>query len=617
MKHSCMLILILISSIHAFAQNGVLEITNGDLQNSININSLDSITFETHGNSMYHRIWKNGDCLLQQISEGDSIHYTSNNQTYTTFEDPSNGIASGILFENGSYGLAMNNKADSRKILIFGNSLDLTNILVVELDEYDMIRKICIGDDFYTIKYLSNYVIVNHINNSDHQLVSEIKVPYSKFYLIDEPSKEIKRVSSVTDNPWYKGAQMVDAFIGLKNIDAASYLSGMLQMQNNKNVQDTGRVIGFLGSILTLNPLGIAIGLLDMHDLIGERMYYGGASVETGTSQIYNCNNAILTAKINNFSQINFSGFELDCSMRVWDSNDNGYSQTKSNISSATELNFDFNNLDFNTIYNYQATLNLYYYDILYNPNISMSGLFFSTPSSSSIEPVRLRCSDYLQGEIKFFRTSSPAGSIEEISDKTEHSVNIHCLFSNIPDGASCGVYVWEENGSQMPYAGTSSTGSQVINVSGLDAATLYYCQAYVNANGVLFLSDQIESFETEQPDVSGTWNCTQKNWNSWNQTYTETTYTITLHEDGTVTHTSSMSSLDPISSSWSYGKGGVLNISIMDIATQTQNHGLNWEFKTTTPKDPKEFEGSVYGWNFNDVIGYRQGDSSSCKLYR
>lgn len=609
--------LIIFSSIQAFAQNGILEINVGDSQFRIGINTLDSITYEKDGTYMHHILWKNGDKFSQQISEGDCVNHLINSYTYTTFSDLDHDISSGILFEDGTYGLAMNNKDTSRKILICGNSFNLDDILVAEMDEYDMIRKICIGDDYFTIKYLDNFAIVSHIYGSDKETISEIQIPYSKLYSIEESSKAIKRITSTTDNPWYQAAQIIDTFIGLKNISGTTYLSGMLQMHNNKNVQDTGRVIGFLSSVLTLNPWGIAVGLLDMHDLIGERMHYGGASIETGSANVNNCNNATLTAIINKFSQINLDGFELDCSIKIWDLDNNCYSQTKNNITKDTELSFNFRDLNFNAIYNYQASLNLYYYDILYNPNISMSDLFFSNPSPSSIQPSRVRCSDYLQGEIKSFRTSAPACSINEFSDKTEHSIKVHCSFSNIPEGASCGVYVWEDKGSQIPYTGSSSDGSQIINVSGLNAATTYFCQSFVNANGVLFLSDQIETFETDLPDVSGTWKCTQKNWNSWNQTYTETTYTITLHDDGTVTHTSSMSSIDPISSSWSYDKSGVLNISIMDIATQTQNHGINWEFKTETPKDPKAFDGSVYNWNFNNIIGYKQGDSMSCKLTR
>jgi len=200
--------------------------------------------------------------------------------------------------------------------------------------------------------------------------------------------------------------------------------------------------------------------------------------------------------------------------------------------------------------------------------------------------------------------------------DRTESSAIVNCSFSKLPKGAVCGVQYSSDGENYVFQTCANNENVQSITLSGLEPMTSYTYYACVQFAGEPYSGEPM-SFTTLPPDISGTWNCTQKTWQSWNQTYVETTYTITLHEDGTVTHTSSMSSLDPISSSWSYSKSGVLSISIMDIATQTQNHGINWEFQTTTPKDPKEFEGSVYGWNFNNVIGYKQGDSSSCKLTR
>ncbi len=613
MKFIHFILFVVLSSVTAYAQNALFEISSGNSQDNIYINSLDSITFEQHDNSISQVFWKNGGSFSQPISEGDFVKSTNKEMAYFTFNNLENGITSGILFEDGTYGLAMTSEINPRKVLILGDSPEFDNILIAELDEFDMIRKIVIGDDFFTINYLKDKAIVKYFN-SDQNLIEGIDVPYNKLYSTGETDKVIARSSALTDNTWFKAGQALDAFLGLKNLSGSNYLSALLQLQNNKNSQDAGRLIGFLGSIASLNPLGISIGLIDMHDLIEERLLYGGASIETGDSEVTNCNNVNLTAVINKFSQINLTGYELDCVMTIWDSYGNQYAQSKKNISSSTDLNFDFRNLNFNTTYSYQSSLNLFYYDIIYNPNISLSNLFLSTPQTGNFKPTRIKCSQYLKGSIKYFMTSSPSSVIDKISDITEKSVNVHCSFSDVPEGATCGVYIWKENSSKIPYTGSSTNGQTVISVSGLEAATLYYCQAYVNANGVLFLSDKIESFETDLPDVSGTWTCTQQNYDKFTDSYSEESYTITLNANGSV---SSSKYSDILSGSWSYGKDGKLTISIMDFATQSFNHGINWSFTADNIKNPHTFTGGVYGWNWNSVVGYVQGDGSSCTLSR
>lgn len=612
MRIISLILIAIISSFSTFAQSGIIEISVGGTTSRININSIDSITYENNGSSISHIFWKNGDSFSQQITKGDSLKLISPSPSYTTFTDPTHGITNGILFDDGLYGLAMNNENNHRKILIFGNSLLLENILVAELDEFNMIRKICIGDDFYTIKYLESKAIVNYVNKLTPNSINEFDVPYTKFYSSDGSSKVISRTTTTTDNQWFRAAQILDGFIGLKNMDASTYLSSLLQIQNNKNFEDASRVTGFLGSILTLNPLGIGIGLLDMHDLIGERIHYGGASIETGDAKVINCNNATISAIINNFSQINLNGYELDCSMEIWNEDNDGFIQTKNNISIDTELIFDFNGLDFNTIYNYQAALNLYYYDILYNPNISISDLFFSNPAPMPIQPSRMKLADYLKGNIKFLKTSSPSCVIEYFSDNTYQSINVHCSFSNLPKGSTCGVYIWEDNGSHIPYSGSSSNESQVINVHGLKASTQYNCQAYVNANGVLFLSKQIETFKTEDiiPDVVGTWSVTE--YNADGSVYE--TFTVTLNEGGTANAIENNPGLfeGECSGNWSF-KNNTLNISLLyynyiDPYTQASSKaGKNLSGIIDNVYKPSQIEGTSTWFRLHSFGGNAQ----------
>ena len=216
------------------------------------------------------------------------------------------------------------------------------------------------------------------------------------------------------------------------------------------------------------------------------------------------------------------------------------------------------------------------------------------------------------------FTTTTPQATTlgtEYVDDK---SAIVKCSYANVPAGSICGVQ-YAHDGNNQVVTTSSDEGEKSLELSGLEPETTYKYRAFIQYDGHNYYGAVMELTTDPEPlpDLTGTWVCVQRNWNSWNQTYTEKEYTITLHKDGTVTHTSPMSSLEPISSSWSYSEKGVLTISVMDFATTTQNHGLNWKFQTTTPKDPKEFTGYVYNWNFNNVIGYKEGDRVECTLRR
>lgn len=206
------------------------------------------------------------------------------------------------------------------------------------------------------------------------------------------------------------------------------------------------------------------------------------------------------------------------------------------------------------------------------------------------------------------------SASTGEASDITNSSAIVECTYSGVPSGAVCGV---EYSVEDKVYRQTveSGDGTKKITLSNLEPITTYTYTAYVEYAGETYYAPGAKSFTTDIPDITGTWNCVQKNWDRISQTYRDETYTITLKADGSVSSTKG--SIDPVSSGWTYSAAGVLKISIMDMATQTYNHGYEWSFKTDTPKKPELFEGSMYGWNYNSVIGYKQGDSSSCTLVR
>ena len=52
-------------------------------------------------------------------------------------------------------------------------------------------------------------------------------------------------------------------------------------------------------------------------------------------------------------------------------------------------------------------------------------------------------------------------------------------------------------------------------------------------------------------------------------------------------------------------------------MATQSFNSGFNWTFTADDHKNPTSFTGYCNGWNYNNVIGYVQGDGHACELSR
>ncbi len=218
------------------------------------------------------------------------------------------------------------------------------------------------------------------------------------------------------------------------------------------------------------------------------------------------------------------------------------------------------------------------------------------------------------------FTTQGPSGGVVKVKDGTitQNSATVVCNFENIEEGATCGIVVTGDNNFYQRISASSTEGNQDVVIQGLEPFTEYSCVGFVQFGGEhgSYYREQPEgiSFVTEMPDITGTWNCTQLNYQSWTQSYVEETYTITLHGDGTVS-TSEYENI--LSGSWSYGMSGKLTISIMDLATQTANHGVDWEFMADNPKDPQKFSGSVASWNWNSVIGYVRHDGSSCTMIR
>ena len=214
-------------------------------------------------------------------------------------------------------------------------------------------------------------------------------------------------------------------------------------------------------------------------------------------------------------------------------------------------------------------------------------------------------------GKIKEYTDILPSCSTGEVVKTTDKSAIVKCYYGGA-EWFNCGVAVSGKNGT-MTFSTSNEDGEHEINITGLKAATTYDYWAYINVDGNL-VNGEVKSFTTDLPDISGTWNCTEEYYeHSWSTTPKYKTYSISLNSNGSV----SCSEYEEIvSGSWSFRSDGTVSISIMILATQTANSGVEWSGTVDSLMNPTTITGSKYNWNYNQ-IGYFQGDSHSIVMTR
>lgn len=192
-------------------------------------------------------------------------------------------------------------------------------------------------------------------------------------------------------------------------------------------------------------------------------------------------------------------------------------------------------------------------------------------------------------------------------SSITENSAIVKCSYYDVEgvSGVECGVCVVNSDTDEiMEISTTNSDGEREISISGLTPATTYAYNAYIKINNTILKEGETKTFTTDFPDVTGTWTCKEKHYRNNGQEY-YTTYTVTLHKDGTVT----TSKYDSIAgASWSQSKTG-LYVSIMIIATQYSNAGYDLSITFDDPTNPTSGKGYAEQWAYSGMTG---GSSSN-----
>lgn len=208
----------------------------------------------------------------------------------------------------------------------------------------------------------------------------------------------------------------------------------------------------------------------------------------------------------------------------------------------------------------------------------------------------KMIASNVRYGNRKEFTDQTPTCSTGDVVSKTDKSAVVKCSYSGA-EGFECGVMVSSDNGTK-PFPANSEDGEHQINLSGLTPATTYNYWAYVNVDGIP-TNGAVKSFTTNPPDISGTWNCTEKNSNG----ETIATWIFNLNSDGSGSATEGANSYNEVS--WNIGSGGNVGIHVTLYAT-SHAWGVK-EFWGTVDNiyNPSKIEGDARRSNGTEMGGY------------
>lgn len=209
------------------------------------------------------------------------------------------------------------------------------------------------------------------------------------------------------------------------------------------------------------------------------------------------------------------------------------------------------------------------------------------------------------------FTTPKPsATTIGKVSVEDKSAV-VKCSYSNVPEGAKCGVQYGYGGNSNIETT-SSSDGEKTVSLTGLKPSTTYNYRAFIQYEGENYFGET-KSFTTDLPDISGSWNCKEIHYdNAGNPQYK--TYYLILGKDGKVQYSESG---EIYSSSWSFKRDGTVTVSIMDLATPYSYSGKDWEGTVDNIENPTKISGSTSRWNYNEMVGTKRGDGYSFEMTR
>lgn len=595
--------------------------------------AIDSITFDFNNVSGHYiqTNWLNNSRLDYNIEEVHLLEFSKSPAKFATDFDIEGSVTS-IITTNGDYAFTIKDTINNNGYLsVFGN-IDSEENLYVKLDSCALIRSICFDSKYYFVDYCNDSIdIIKPIGNDikairiSLDVITQVNTQgidcgWPRFCrlisnILQQDSIDLQMHQSCS--PVYRIAQLSDTIS----------MDGDINHCNKRNVKAINRtVIGdllFLRgvmhhvlSLLSADKLAIVDILMDLKELekrCYRANYLGWWDVSTLAAEKVKSTSAVLPCEVIGFNPIGLMLSSAQCTMNVYhNDNDVVIYQNSKEVSGTGKLSFSFSNLSCNTTYRYQPILLAYYYTTVGGAsNISMNDIFSDMYYIAPVQDVFHKLVQ-IDGVEMSFTTLGPTAMTGEASNITDKSAQIECTYSNVPENATCGVeYSCGDNTIRL--STSSSDGSKTISLDGLQPVTTYDYRAYIETNGKVYYGET-KTFTTSVPDITGSWSCKEIHYkfNNINLPY-EVTYTLTLNEDGTVSH-SEYSNLP--TSSWSFGVDGSIHISVMTIAEISFNSGKEWKGTVNDIKNPTKFTGTTAGWNFNQN-GYYQGDSYKFEMTR
>lgn len=585
-------------SLHAQGQYAI-EIQSGGTCRQIETELVDSITFVKAGNVYIQKTWC-GNTAIDNIIEpyNTSIKIQESQNEYRILEYGIDG-KDAIVSQSGDFCSIVNTNSPNKNICaVFGNKIDGISDYVI-MDSLGLIRSMVVNDSTYNFYYGKDSLIVGYNSNW------LCNISYEK--LVSEKT----RASIWTRNPIYRLLSAISQIRSFCNKPLSYTLSRLLYLQMKGNRTD--RIYDFTNDIVDGIDL---LKLIELLDKLEELEYFGDASIETLPPKKLAMCNYDLSCKFTKSSLKTFwmkylqdnDAVSYKITMRLANDKILGETLTKTqtiNINESGVCSFNFPNLDIGTYYNYEPDLEIDYNNIV--PDEIYMSIFG--------EKVNANVHVHKYGSIEHFAIGNIGCSVGEPQNVTDKSADLECTYSNIPEGAVCGVKVVNTTTKEeMKISNGTTEGTRIANVAGLKPNTDYAYTGYVTYKGVDYPSWNGGGFTTLPPDISGTWTCKETHYRFSNINFPYyTTYTVTLNKDGSV---SCSDTSGIISSSWTFKSNGEVEFEFMDLATQTANSGKKWKGNIDDMNNPRKITGYTNRWNYNQN-GFFNGDAVEFEMTR
>ncbi len=580
-------------SLHAQRQYAI-EIQSDNTCRQIETELIDSITFVKEGDVYIQKTWCSNTAIDNfVVPSNTSVKIQEAQSEYRILENDIDG-KDAMISQSGDFCSIIKTNSRNKDICaVFGNKIDSISDYVI-MDSLGLIKSMVMNDSIYHFYYGKDSIAVVYNNNC------LCNMAYDNFVVGKT------RASFLTRNPIYRLLSAISQIQSFINKPLRYSIIRLLHLQMKGNRTD--RIDDFTNDLVDGIDLLRLIQLLDELD---EYNHFGNASIETlPPIKIGMCNynlqckftkSSITTSFMKTFRSPNTS-YKL--TMRLVDDKILGGTLTKNQSIDPNEsgiYTFNFSNLDIGTNYSYEPDL-----EIDYKSNIP-DDIFMS------IYGKEVAMSVHKYGNVEHFSIGNIGCSIGDPKNVKDKSVDLECTYSNVPEGAICGIKVVDTTTEEIIKISNGTTdGTRTVKATGLKPNTDYVYTGFVTYKGVDYPSWNGGGFTTLPPDISGAWNCTEEWYYAWDKRYENPqykTYSIVLNENGTITKDGKS---DYVNSSWSYTKDGHLKIAVTEIATNSYYGGFDLSCTADNANDPKKFTGAYNNWSYNDVVGYvgRGGNS-------